>query len=154
MKKLLSFLIVLATFSISSIWSVIPDQNACFRDLQVNFFQERTVYQALSLYRIPQGLWEPISSTLKMKSYQVPERMQRITARMVPNPIEFPMQRAITAEILKKVLKDILYETMTKYQVNERPTADFVFDYIFMRQMRKFIYCFGEEVRALAPEFD
>lgn len=156
MKKLCGFLIVLSNlFSVFPLWAaVIPDPVICFQDLQVNFFQENTVYQALSLYNVPQGLWEPISLTLKARSNQVPERMRKITARMVPNPLEFPMQREITAGILKQVLKDVFYETMKKYQVDERPTTDLAFDYIFTKQLPKFIFCFGEEAKELAPSFD
>lgn len=155
MKKFLSFLIVLYNLMfILPIWSVTQDPVPCFKYLQVNFFQENIVSQALSLYNIPQGLWAPISQTLKTKSYQVPERMRKITARMVPNPIEYPMQLGPTAELLKEVLKDVFYETMTKYQVNERPTADFIFDYIFTKQLPKYANCFGEEARSLAPSFD
>jgi hypothetical protein len=155
MKKLLGFLIVLSNLLLMlPIRSVTPDPIACFNDLQINFYQENIVHQALSLYNIPQGLWSPISFTLKTTSFQIPERMRKITARMVPNPIEFPMQRAAASEILKKVLKDVLYETLTKYQVNERPRADFIFDYIFTKQLPKFIYCFGEEAKLLAPSFD
>lgn len=135
-------------------WSTVPNSIPCYRDLQANFFQEAIVYQGLSLYNIPQGLWAPITQTLRLKSSEVPQRMQRVTAHMVPNPIEYPMQRGPTAKILKQVLMDIFYETMRKYQVNERPTADFIFDYIFAQQFSKFIDCFGEEARELAPSFD
>ncbi len=155
MKKLFSFLIVLSNLLfISSVCSVTPDSVACFKDLQINFFQENLVSQALSLYNIPQGLWGPISLTLKTTSYQIPERMKKLTANMVPNPIEYPMQRGPTAQLLKRVLKDVFYETMKKYQVNERPTADFIFDYIFTKQLPKFVFCFGEEAKSLAPSFD
>lgn len=155
MKRLLVILLLLSSIIFKgSGWAVIPDPIPCFKDLQINFFRESLVYQSLSLYKIPQGLWEPISKTLRMKSYQVPERMRRVTANMVPNPIEYPMQREETAKILKKVLMDIFYETMTKYQVNERPTADFIFDYIFKNQLQLFINCFGEEARKLATPFD
>ena len=73
---------------------------------------------------------------------------------MVPNPIEYPMNPKATAEILKRVLMDFFYATMTRYQVNERPTSDFIFDYIFTRQLYKFVDCFGPSALELAPTFD
>lgn len=155
MRRVSVILVILMTLCNSpSLWSVVPDPIPCFKDLQVHFFQESLVTRALSLYNIPQGLWSKINDTLTAKSYTVPDRMKTVTANMVPNPIEYPMQRGPTSKILKKVLMDVFYETMTQYQVNERPTADFVFDYIFTEQMPKFIHCFGEVAKELAPDFD
>lgn len=155
MKKLFSIFIYLTLLvTPGASWSIAVDPIRCYKELQLNFFQEAIVYQGLSLYTIPQGLWAPISQTLRLKSSEIPQRMKRVTANMVPNPIEYPMQRGPTARILKQVLMDIFYETMSKYQVNERPTADFIFDYIFTQQLSKFIDCFGEEARELAPSFD
>jgi len=154
-KFFLSLIFLFSTFAIfSNGWCATDSRAYCFKDLQVNFFNENVVYQALSLYRIPQGLWAPISQNLKIRSNQVPERMRKITAAMVPNPLNYPMQNEIASKLLKQVLLDVFYETMTKYQVNERPTADFVFDYIFTQQLPKMINCFGEDARKLAPSFE
>lgn len=132
----------------------ISAQSACLDDLELNFFEAGLVHQSLSIYRIPQGLWSPISQDLTTRSTQIPVRMHKATARMVPNPLSYPMQKGIVAKILKEILQDVFYETMSKYQVNERPTADFAFDYIFAEQLPKFINCFGEEARKLAPSFE
>lgn len=148
------FIWIIGAIPLHFLHAVNPDRVACVYDLEVNFFQESLVTQALSLYPIPQGLWGKITATLRTKSQTIPDRMKRVTANMVPNPIEYPMQKFETAQILKKVLMDVFYETMIKYQVNERPTADFIFDYIFTQQMPNFIRCFGEEVRVMAPDFD
>lgn len=129
--------------------TVVPDPIPCVLDLETRFFDERIVNQGLSLYNVRQELWAPINQLLQRKSLEVPERMKRRTAFMVPNPIEYPIQRGATAKILKQVLFEVFLETMREYRANERPTADFIFDYIFSEQLPRFIRCFGEEARQL-----
>lgn len=149
--------IVSALFYSPVIWAfpaVVLDPIPCFLDLEIHFFTEPIVYQGLSLYNIRQELWVPIYVRLKQKSLEVPERVKRRTAYMVPNPLEYPMRRAVAAKILKEVLFEVFMETMRDYNSNERPTADLVFDYIFTLQLPNFIKCFGPEVEALRPHFD
>lgn len=134
--------------------TVVPDPIPCVKNLELNFFEEKIVYQGLNFYGIRQELWSLIYQRLRMTSTEVPGRMKRKTAFMVPNPIEYPMQKGLTAKILKEVLLEIFLETMRFYQVNERPTADFVFDYIFARQLPLFVNCFGKEAEKLRTKFD
>lgn len=129
--------------------AVVPDNVACVFELETQFFTEPIVNQALSLYNIRQELWLPISHALQNKSIEVPERMKRGTARMVPNPIEYPMQRAAVAKILKQVLFEVFMEVMHKYLASDDATAELVFDYIFGMQKPNFIRCFGPEVQRL-----
>jgi hypothetical protein len=146
-----------AIFCIPAIWglpSVAPDRIPCFVDLETLFFNEYIVNQGLNLYNIRQELWLPINQLLQRKSAEVPERMKRRTAFMVPNPIEYPMQKGPTAKILKEVLFEVFLEAMRDYNANERPTADFIFDYIFTEQLPNFVRCFGEEAKKLKPKFD
>jgi len=155
MKLYLRIFIIISTFLLYfSNLTANSDPSDCYKDLQLNFFQEELVYQALSIYRIPQGLWARISGDLKSRSSQIPGRMRQATARLVPNPLDYPMQKEFASKLLKKTLMNVFYETMSQYQVNERPTADFAFDYIFAQQLPKFIDCFGENARKLAPTFE
>lgn len=132
-----------------SAWTIAPDPLPCARDLETNFFQYSLVLKALALYQVPQGLWDPIAQSLLRKGNLVPDKMKQATARMVPNPIEYPMDKLQTARILKTILFQVFLDTLREYQVNERPTADFMFDYIFTQQMPRFISCFGDEVEEL-----
>lgn len=142
------------SLAVEAIPSVVPDRIPCFLELETHFFVEPIVNQGLSLYGIRQELWLPINEYLQKKSLEVPERMKVRTAYMVPNPIEYPMQKAVTAKILREVLFEVFIEAMREYYTNERPTVDFVFDYIFTRQLPNFVRCFGPEVQQLRPRFD
>ena len=146
MYRLKQWIALTLFFSISiPLWSVNPDPIACVQQLETNFFQPYVVNEALSSYQIPQALWVPITQGLITNSLTVPNRMKKVTANMVPNPIEYPLQKEATAVILKEVLFDVFMETMRQYQVNERPTADFIFDYIFSRQKTAWSRCFSQE---------
>lgn len=153
MQKMIFILLGMISFIIPFYsFALVPDPVPCVRDLELTFFRTDLVFQALSLYDIPQGLWDPISGDLKIRSRQVLDRMKKKTARMVPNPIEYPLQRIPTAKILLNVLHEVYLETMVYYQVNEQPTADLIFDYIFAKQGKRFEECFGPEVKELLPK--
>lgn len=140
--------------TIMALPSVVPDPIPCFLELETHFFVESIVNQGLSLYNIRQELWLPINQLLQAKSAEVPERMKRRTAYMVPNPIEYPMKRAVTAKILKEVLFEVFMEAMHEHYTAEEPETDSIFDYIFTKQLPLFIKCFGPEAKVLQPNFD
>lgn len=128
--------------------TVVPDPIPCVLDLETNFFIPVVVEQGLSLYQVRQELWIPIVQSLQKKSLDVPMRMKKRTAFMVPNPIEFPMQRFQTAKILKDVLFEVFAESMKEYDVIGAP-INLVFQYIFSKQLPSYIRCFGPEVNEL-----
>jgi hypothetical protein len=142
--------------TIGAIPSVVPDRIPCFVELETGFFSEPIVNQALSLYNVRQELWVPINQLLQQKSLGVPKRMQDRTAYMVPNPIEYPMQRGATAKILKQVLFEVLDEVIRQYHTaeipSEIPNTKLIFEYIFSRQFPAFLKCFGPEVMELKPK--
>lgn len=153
MKKTLFFKVLFSFFFFSHpLYSVVPDPVPCVMNLEVSFFPESIVSEALSLYLIPQGLWPPISTELQQRSQTVPERMKLKTARMVPNPIEYPMKKFATAKILKGVLYEVFMEAMRIYEVNEQPNADLIFNFILKRQGLRFVECFGPEANTLIPK--
>lgn len=135
-------------------YTFVADPLPCFKDLQVNFFQDEIVNQALNFYNVPQGLWLQITIDLKQLSRDVPARMKKKTARMVRNPLAYPLQRAEAAVILRDTLFEVCSEVLRMHYITERPTVDYIFDYIFMRQVPKMIPCLGEEVRDLVPKFE
>lgn len=145
---------ICSSTAVMAIPTVVPDQTTCFRDLELHFFDATFVNQGLNFYNIREESWFLINNMLQAKSLEVPQRMKIKTAYMVPNPMEYPMQKGVTAKILKQVLFEIFMETMQANYVNERPTVDLVFDYIFLQQLPKFVACFGEEARKLEPKFE
>jgi hypothetical protein len=140
--------------ALEAIPTVVPDPIPCVTDLELKFFEETYLKQGLSAYGFRQELWNPVWLSLQKKSLEVPERMKRRTAYLVPNPLEYPMQREEAAKVLLSVLFEVFQEVMRFYYVNERPTADFVFNYIFSKQMPNLVRCFGPEVMKLEQKFD
>src|ERR1700722_6870910 len=107
--------------------TVVPDPIPCIRDLETGFFVEPIVNQALNLYNVMEEKWLPINIALKGKSTSVPDRMKKATGMMVPNPLEYPVQRGAVAKILKQVLFEVFLESMQQYGEAERPVADHIF---------------------------
>lgn len=153
-KLLLFIVIVMSPIKTYSLPSVAQDPVPCLKDLELNFFSPDLVNQALSLYGIRQELWAPVSNRLIGKSREIPHLMKIKTAYMVPNPIEYPMNKAAAAKLLKEALHQVFTENMIFYEINQQPTSDFIFDYIFSKQMPLFVRCFGESALELQPIFD
>lgn len=143
---------LLLAASAGALPTVVPDTIPCVRDLETTFFPEYIVSQGLSMYGIRQELWLQINLSLQHKSSSIPDRMKVKTAYMVPNPIEYPMQKGPTAKILKGVLYEVFLESMKEFYVNDQPRASLIFDYIFSQQLSRFVRCFGEEANELAPK--
>lgn len=137
----------------SALPTVVPDPVPCVIELETHFFTELIVNQALSLYNVRQELWLSINEGLQQRNLEVPERMKRRTAFMVPNPIEYPMQRAATAKILKEVLSEVLYEVLRENYIFDQAVATLIFDYIFTQQLPNFVRCFGPAAKQLQPNF-
>lgn len=138
--------------TIHALPTVVPDRIPCLIKLETSFFVESIVNQGLSLYNVRQELWLPINEHLQIISLEVPDRMKKRTAYMIPNPIEYPMQKGVTAKILKEVLEEVFNEALRQYPTNEIPNSSMIFEYIFSRQFPEFIKCFGPEVMGLKPK--
>ncbi len=136
-------------FQIGALPTVVPDPIPCVEKLQTNFFLENLVNQGLSLYDVRQELWAPIRVVLQQKSLEVPDRMKRQTAFMVPNPLEYPMQRGAVAKILKAVLSDVFRETIEQVDPASKLYANAIFEYIFAARLPAFVDCFGPEAKTL-----
>lgn len=148
------FALILSPYFVYCLPSVAPDPIPCLKNLELYFFDEIIVSEALSLYGIRQEIWLPVTQRLRGKNLNVPLLMKEKTAYMVPNPLEYPMQKDAVAKILKDVLYEVFMENMVFYRIDRQPTANFIFDYIFTQQMPLFIRCFGEKARDLQPVFD
>lgn len=122
--------------------TVVPDPIACVSELELHFFKQPFVNQALSLYNVRQELWLPIDIRLQQKSLEVPTRLKRRTAYMVPNPLEYPMQRAKVGEVLKEILFEVLKEVMKEYYLDKEYSTPLIFNYIFDKQLASFNACF------------
>lgn len=127
--------------------SVVPDPIPCYQELSTHFFDPLIVNQALSLYGVRQELWQPIIQTLQGKSLTVPDRMKQRTAFMVPNPIEYPMNRVDTAKLLKSVLAEVFYEALQANYISPFNSNE-IFEYIFSQQLPAFNQCFGVSSRS------
>ena len=145
---------ILYSSILSALPAVAPEPIACVQDLETKFFVESIVNRGLSMYNVREELWLPINISLRIRSASVPERMKTVTAFMVPNPLEYPMQKGVTAKILKDVLYDVFREAMREYGVDVPPFTDRIFDYIFTQQLPLFVRCFGEEAKQLKPKMD
>lgn len=132
--------------------AVAPDRIPCVEELEVHFFSPPLVNQALNFYQVRQELWPLINNELEERSKAVPRLMIEASANMVPNPIEYPMQKRKTAELLKKVLFKLFEDVLTKNYANKAGVTTPAFNYVFEQQKDRFVHCFGPEVEQMFKE--
>lgn len=136
-------------FSTSQLQAVAADVPACMKELEMNFFQPAMMMQAFSFYNIPLGSWRPIIDTLQLRSREIPLRLNQVSANLVPNPLEFPFRPRPAARLLRAVLYQVFMETMSAYQANELPTANFIFNYVCSQNVNNWVRCFGDGSEAI-----
>lgn len=136
-------------FSSFPLIAVVPDRIPCVDDLEVHFFVPESVNQSLNFYGVREELWVPINIDLQERSKEVPQLMIKASAYMVPNPIEYPMQKLQTVKLLRKVLFDVFKEVLLKYYVGGQEVTVPAFNYIFVQQKERLVDCFGEEVQKI-----
>lgn len=149
MKNLAKWALIILFFSPLASFGYAPDPVPCLLELETHFFRSEIVIQALSFYNIPQGMWDPILSDLQDRSASVPNRMRKITAKMVPNPLEYPLQKEAAARVLKEALYSVYKEVMIENLMTEQPTMDLIFEYIFTRRIAALEACLGKQVEKL-----
>lgn len=155
MRHLIKIFVLISVLSMTApAGAFVPDRSRCFDDLQLHFFREQIVNEALSVYIVPQGLWSPINRDLRAMSVEIPSRMKQISLRMIPNPLEFPIDRFEAAKIFKLALYQVFVKVMRRYYVTEHPTIEEIFDYVFAKEAARLIACFGPEVQELIPEIE
>lgn len=148
---------LLAILSLSC--SFVQDPSPCLKNLQLHFFEPPRVNEVLNFYRIPQEYWTPIVIEIELRSLEVPGRMKQKTNRMIPNPIEYPMNKNQAAKLLKATLYEVFSESIRASSTTQHgrlplqePTIELMFNYLFYKQMPRLIDCFGPSVQELVPK--
>jgi len=119
----------------------------CYRQLQVDFFNQDLVIQALSLFKVQQPAWRLIAQDLSLASRNVPAIVQYRARFKNPNPLDpvFDPNGAI------QVLQDSLYEvcnsvmkryTYLPYNMINQNTINGVFRYVWDHQQSRIQACF------------
>lgn len=139
--------------------SFVQDPSPCLKNMQLHFFETTRVNEVLNFYQIPQEYWSPIVIEIQLRSVEVPGRMKQKTNRMVPNPIEYPMNRNQAAKLLKETLYEVFSESIRASSTTQHgrlplqeSTIELMFNYLFYKQMPKLIACFGPTVQELVPK--
>lgn len=136
------FLIVTSSFNASP---------RCYKDLQIDFFNQQYIYEALDLYaldNIYQSQWVQIVRKLREEQKNVPQIIRLKANRMRPNPLEYPFQKDKAEELLVQTLYEIFARVMQDY-VSLLPdqTIQNMFAYIKQQQAGRLEACLGGEHR-------
>ena len=115
----------------------------CLNHLVDDFYSQDVVYEALNIYMIPQAKWSKIYHDLRQKNGKTLAQFNSFLQRHRPSPLEPPMDSRALAMQLKNILYAEFMAVMVKHNMNERPTADLIFERIYLSRADYIIYCFN-----------
>lgn len=124
----------------------------CYKLLQLNFFQERLVYEAFSLHGVPQGAWPMIFHDLDDQQKHVPERIRDLAARLRPDPLD----PVFVPEVARQILLDVLFKTFSSvlrmHDLSNDADITAMFNYILSKQIDRIDSCVPEPERVPVPD--
>lgn len=123
---------------------LVADVPSCVRDLELNFFPQTLVNEALSLHGISQSNWTVINYELGKRIKKVPQIVTKNAGLMIPNPIGPPYQPLILQQIVEAALLEVFKETMSLFRIYTDNQVAEMFAYIRNKQKLRLIGCFGE----------
>jgi hypothetical protein len=118
---------------------------ACFKEIELDFFREDIVSQALSLHGVSQTNWKNINNNLRERARHVPRILRQKAEYMHPNPFQSPFQTRVAAQLLRQTLYEIFAATLKDNNITNESNIKDMFRYIREKQAHRLIACFGEE---------
>lgn len=96
---------------------LICDIPPCVQALELQFFQQNLVQEALSLHGVSQSNWNLIYYELSKRVKKVPEIVARRASQMQPNPYGPPYKPFLLQEIVESVLLAVFKETLLQFSI-------------------------------------
>lgn len=132
------------------------DSPRCFKELEVDFFNETYLYQAFDLYtfhNVYQGDWGRMVRKLKMEQTKIPSLIKEKTRHLRPNPLEYPFQPEKAKEILLETYYEVFYGVIKSFvgipgvtAINDEAIRG-MFNYLKEKQEGRIDACLGEKMR-------
>lgn len=151
MKNFVTLVVLVLCAAVSSAPSKLAGDASpqCYRNMQVTFFNENLVAQALALHRIEQDMWRYIVQDLRAASGNVPAIVQAQARSLNPNPLERPFNPDGAFKILESALYSVYFPVLNSYRykksmtnINNNTIYD-SFRYIWLQQQAYLIKCLG-----------
>jgi len=143
-KKSPFFFLTLCVLLQNSLGFCYDDRPRCFRALEVNYFDQVYLYQALNFFNLPQGSWNLVLTALHQQSARVPSMMMIEGKKLPINPLENPFDPVGAEKLLMKVLYSIFYEALHNNVVIDDPSITKMFNYIRRHKQPAIDACFRE----------
>ncbi len=141
MKSMIKFCLTLILFPLClAAWDVTPK---CYRNLEETFFEEGALFQALSLYRVPQSTWTPVYYALKRRSKNLHPIIWKRARKMDPNPLQERYLKDPAAKLLEEALIEAFTSVLKSYIFNNKTDIKAMFRYVEEKQVAKIEKCFG-----------
>lgn len=149
--KINYFLVIFLLFMGESaqIESAVDATPSCYRQMEVTFFNENLVAQALALQRIDQSLWRFIARDLRAASNRVPAIVQAQARSLNPNPLQRPLNPDGAFKILEASLYAVYFPVLNAYRnqiSNSNINNDSIyasFRFIWLQQQAYLVKCLG-----------
>lgn len=143
--RILFCLFALFFFGAVSLDARVDRRPACYKDLELHFFDREITSNAFSLFQIRQGGWTAMINELQSRSRDVPQMVWREGQRMQPNPLDTKYRASEAGEILGPVLFRVFHTVCKEYYITSEGVIQGMFKYIEQEQAPKIRKCFGRD---------
>ena len=120
------------------------DTPRCYKELEINFFDDAIVLQTFSLYTnsgVTQSQWPWLLRNLKDAESRVPGLIKARTNAMRPDPSAYPFQKDTMRDILLETLYQVFYQVMSKYTPVQEESIKDMFEQIKYKQKHRLESC-------------
>jgi hypothetical protein len=121
------------------------DEPPCYRRLQTGFFPSIAVNRALSLYNVAQGQWPLINAKINERIAEMPKILRKRAFAMHPNPLEYPFQKKVAAELLYRTLLELFRDIMHESMITDESQIQEMFEFIARQHKELLESCLGKE---------
>lgn len=116
----------------------------CFKQLERDFFQFKTVGEALGLWNVPQGQWNYIIKTLQSRAVEADAIIVKKARQLNPNPLERPFQPDVARDLIRDTMAQIFERVLLESGFYDTVSIGRMFDYIWLHDLRVH-QCFPEK---------
>ena len=114
------------------------DRPACYKELERNFFQQKTVGEALALWNVnqSQGQWAMIVKLIQSKQKDAEYVINEKARSFKPNPLQNPFKSDDARDLLKETMYQIFERALLESGFFDTLTIGKMFEYVWMHDPR------------------
>lgn len=137
-------LCLIGLFLVATSLSAVGSIEECSKELLLAYFPEAFLNTTLNQFNVPINEWAAINRELAAKDRDVITLVEEKAAKITPNPLKDPQQRAKAVQIFRETLLEIFTSVMNAHGITEKSKIQAMLDDIQQQKAKRFAKCMKE----------